>query len=143
MAGILQSKLPSGLYLISSHDEGRRAGLSSAHVDPTHIWERFGLTMDGFRADVAEKMKLELRAGMKVRLIRAIALRNGVSAKYQQAGYVKYTDLPASVKKKCKRIAGEQSQAKSGGGRGNQGCRADPGWNRVDSDKERLGCRWW
>lgn len=45
-------KLPSGLYLISSHDEGRRAGLSSAHVDPTHVWGRFGLTMDGFRADV-------------------------------------------------------------------------------------------
>ncbi len=109
-----QSKLPSGLYLISSHDEGRRAGLSSAHVDPTHIWERFGLTMDGFRADVAEKMKLELRAGMKVRLIRAIALRNGVSAKYQQAGYVKYTDLPASVKKKCKRIAGNRARLKAG-----------------------------
>lgn len=45
-------KLPSGLYLISSHDEGRRAGLSSAHVDPTHVWNRFSLTMDGFRADV-------------------------------------------------------------------------------------------
>lgn len=45
-------KLPSGLYLISSHDEGRRAGLSSAHVDPTHVWNRFGLTMDGFRAGV-------------------------------------------------------------------------------------------
>ncbi|WP_283680994.1 glucosaminidase domain-containing protein [Parablautia sp. Marseille-Q6255] len=47
-------KLPSGLYLISSHDEGRRAGLSSDHVDPTHVWGRFGLTMDGFRADVKE-----------------------------------------------------------------------------------------
>ena len=31
-------KLPSGLYLISSHNEGRLAGLSSAHVDPDHIW---------------------------------------------------------------------------------------------------------
>ena len=46
------AKLPSGLYLISSHDEGRRAGLSSDHVDPTHVWGRFGLTMNGFRADV-------------------------------------------------------------------------------------------
>lgn len=51
-----QAKLPSGLYLISSHDEGRKAGLSSAHVDPTHIWNRFGLTMDGFRKDVALAM---------------------------------------------------------------------------------------
>ncbi len=50
------AKLPSGLYLISSHDEGRRTGLSSAHVDPTHVWDRFGLTMDGFRADVKKAM---------------------------------------------------------------------------------------
>lgn len=46
------AKLPSGLYLISSHDEGRRAGLSSAHVDPTHVWDPLGLNMDGFRAAV-------------------------------------------------------------------------------------------
>lgn len=50
------AKLPSGLYLISSHDEGRQAGLSSAHVDPTHVWNRFGLTMDGFRAAVKSAM---------------------------------------------------------------------------------------
>lgn len=51
-----QAKLPSGLYLISSHDEGRRAGLSTAHVDPTHVWDRFGLNMDKFRADVVAAM---------------------------------------------------------------------------------------
>lgn len=49
-------KLPSGLYLISSHDEGRRAGLSSAHVDPTHVWGPLGLTMNQFRKDVALAM---------------------------------------------------------------------------------------
>jgi flagellum-specific peptidoglycan hydrolase FlgJ len=47
------SKLSNGMYLISSHNEGRIAGLSSAHVDPNHIWDRFGLTMDKFRKDVA------------------------------------------------------------------------------------------
>ena len=52
-----QAKLPSGLYLISSHDEGRRAGLSTAHVDPTHVWNRLGLSMDGFRADVKAAME--------------------------------------------------------------------------------------
>ena len=51
-----KAKLPSGLYLISSHDEGRRAGLSSAHVDPTHVWDRFGLSMDTFRQAVANAM---------------------------------------------------------------------------------------
>lgn len=49
-------KLPSGLYLISSHDEGRRAGLSTAHVDPTHVWDRFGLTMNTFRQAVVNAM---------------------------------------------------------------------------------------
>lgn len=52
-----KKKLPSGLFLISSHDEGRRAGLSSAHVDPTHVWDRFSLTMDGFRDDVAASLR--------------------------------------------------------------------------------------
>lgn len=51
------ARLDSGLYLISSHDEGRCLGLSSAHVDPTHIWPRFGLDMEKFRADVKECMK--------------------------------------------------------------------------------------
>ena len=32
------AKLSNGMYLISSHNEGRLAGLSSAHVDPDHVW---------------------------------------------------------------------------------------------------------
>lgn len=56
------AKLSSGLYLISSHDEGRRAGLSSAHVDPTHVWNPLGLTMDQFRKDVALAMTGEMPA---------------------------------------------------------------------------------
>lgn len=51
-----QEKMSNGLYRISSHDEGRRLGLSSGHVDPTHIWNRYGWTMDKFRADVAKAM---------------------------------------------------------------------------------------
>jgi flagellum-specific peptidoglycan hydrolase FlgJ len=45
-------KLDHGLYLISSHDEGRIAGVSSRHVDPTHIWSKFGLSMSTFRRAV-------------------------------------------------------------------------------------------
>ena len=45
-------KLGNGMYLISSHNEGRLAGLSSAHVDPDHVWSRFGLNMNGFRKAV-------------------------------------------------------------------------------------------
>ena len=51
-----EAKLPSGLYLISSHDEGRRAGLSTAHVDPSHLWPRVWLNMDTFRKSVKVAM---------------------------------------------------------------------------------------
>ena len=42
--------------VIISHAEGAARGVASRHADPTHLWRAFGLTMDGFRADVAAKM---------------------------------------------------------------------------------------
>lgn len=51
-----QEKMSNGLHRVYSHDEGRRLGLSTAHVDPTHIWNRYGWTMDKFRADVVKAM---------------------------------------------------------------------------------------
>ena len=42
--------------VIISHAEGAARGIASAHADPTHLWRAFGMTMDGFRADVAEAM---------------------------------------------------------------------------------------
>ena len=50
------AKLSNGLHLISSHDEGRRMGVSSAHVDPTHLWGPLGLSMNTFRQAVANAM---------------------------------------------------------------------------------------
>ncbi len=38
---------------IISHAEGYRQGIASNHGDPDHWWRYFGLTMAGFRADVA------------------------------------------------------------------------------------------
>lgn len=52
-----KGRLGNGLYVISSHDEGRKMGVSSAHVDPTHVWSRLGLTMEQFRKDVAAEMR--------------------------------------------------------------------------------------
>lgn len=69
------AKLPSGLYLISSHDEGRLAGLSSAHVDPTHVWTPLGLTMDGFRAAVKAAMNPKFKVGTKYVLLSNLAMR--------------------------------------------------------------------
>ena len=51
-----QEKMSNGLHRVYSHDEGRRLGLSSAHVDPTHIWDRYGWSMDQFRTDVKKAM---------------------------------------------------------------------------------------
>ena len=45
--------------VIISHAEGAARGIASAHADPTHLWRTFGLTMDGFRQDVAAKMAAE------------------------------------------------------------------------------------
>ena len=111
-----QAKLGNGMYVISSHAEGAAAGLSSNHADPAHIWSRFGLSMDGFRTDVAKMMRTEpgIKPGVKVRLAQDIAVRDGVSSKEQQAGYVKYTELSASAKKKAKRIAGNRAMVKKG-----------------------------
>ena len=39
----------------------------------------------------------------------------GVSTKSQQAGYVKYTQLAASAKKKCRRLSGNKAKLKKGG----------------------------
>lgn len=39
--------------VIISHAEGAARGVASHHADPAHLWRAFGLTMDGFRADVA------------------------------------------------------------------------------------------
>lgn len=42
--------------VIISHAEGAARGVASHHADPTHLWRAFGLTMDGFRHDVAAEM---------------------------------------------------------------------------------------
>lgn len=43
--------------VILSHSEGHARGSASGHSDPEHLWARFGLTMDGFRADVDALMQ--------------------------------------------------------------------------------------
>lgn len=42
--------------VIISHAEGRMRGVASAHADPAHLWNAFGLTMDMFRQDVYRAM---------------------------------------------------------------------------------------
>ena len=84
------AKLPNGMYLISSHNEGRLAGLSSAHVDPDHVWSRFGLTMDGFRKAV--KAAMDSEGG-------PYYVRKTFSNKESQIGSYTYID---NAKKACR-----------------------------------------
>lgn len=45
--------------VIVSHNEGYKRGIASGHSDPEHLWNQLGtgLTMNGFRQDVAKAMK--------------------------------------------------------------------------------------
>ena len=104
-----KAKLSNGMYLISSHKEGNLAGLSSNHGDPNHVWDRFGLTMDGFRNDVYKAMNLEfkIKPGMVLKTTQNIPLRTGVSTSKTKAGYVKYKTLKSDVaKQKCSKLTG-------------------------------------
>ena len=48
--------------IIVSHAEAYKRGSASNHGDPEHIWRMFGLSMDSFRATVAEKLQQEEEA---------------------------------------------------------------------------------
>lgn len=47
---------PLGKNVIISHNEGRLLGIATSHVDPDHLWAKYGYTMDGFRKAVKAKM---------------------------------------------------------------------------------------
>lgn len=91
------AKLPSGLYLISSHDEGRRAGLSSAHVDPEHIWPCFGLSMDQFRKDVKDAMGKSESVNIKGVQIGDSNVEAVSKVVYGEAGIIKSRDALVAV----------------------------------------------
>ena len=50
---------PMAPGVVVSHKEGAALGIASNHGDPKHWWDKFGVTMDGFRADVKKAMGQE------------------------------------------------------------------------------------
>ena len=42
--------------VVISHAEGYKRGIATNHGDVEHLWEKHGLTMDGFRNDIAAAM---------------------------------------------------------------------------------------
>lgn len=51
--------------VIISHSEGHKRGVASNHGDVEHIWRKFGLSMDLFRAAVAEAMRQDKEPAKK------------------------------------------------------------------------------
>ena len=47
---------PTSTDVIMSHSEGHKKGIASNHGDVEHIWNKYGLTMNQFRADVKKAM---------------------------------------------------------------------------------------
>ena len=107
-----QAKLKNRMYLISSHLEGNLAGLSSNHGDPDHVWARFGLTMDEFRADVAAAMSPpEFTKGAKYKMNIGLALRKSPS---RNAPFVMYRDIPLTKRHLFRNGAKGQAIIKKG-----------------------------
>ena len=48
---------PQADGVVLCHSEGYARGIASNHADVMHWWGRYGVSMDNFRRDVAEKMK--------------------------------------------------------------------------------------
>ena len=53
--------------VVIDHAEGARLGIASNHADTGHWWGEFGITMDDFRADVAEDLAAITRPLYRVR----------------------------------------------------------------------------
>lgn len=93
-------KLPNGLHRVYSHQEANKKGLASAHVDPAHIWSRFGLNMNEFRQDVSNTIKSfqepVYETGKRYRMTTSLSIRTEPRA---DAPLVMYNSIPATKRR--------------------------------------------
>ena len=79
---------PQADGVVLCHSEGYQRGIASNHADVMHWWGRYGVSMDNFRRDVAEKMKggehdlteQQVRAIVREELAAAQAARDKLPA---------------------------------------------------------------
>ena len=79
---------PQADGVVLCHSEGYTRGIASNHADVMHWWRKFGVSMDDFRRDVAEKMKggerdlteQEVRSIVREELAAAQAARDKLPA---------------------------------------------------------------
>ena len=74
--------------VIISHAEGAARGVASHHADPAHLWQAFGLTMDGFRHDVAA----------------ALAAKNTVEEDDDMIRYPRIGDMPSYYREEAAQL---------------------------------------
>lgn len=86
--------------VIISHAEGAARGVASHHADPTHLWRAYGLTMDGFRQDVAA----------------ALAAKNTVEEDEDMIRYHSIGDMPSYYREEAAQLV--DSGALQGGDNG-------------------------
>lgn len=73
---------PTADGVIISHSEGYKRGVASNHGDVEHIWNKFGLTMDGFRKAVKAKMaenKAKTEQDEAIEFCKQYGIMNGYS----------------------------------------------------------------
>lgn len=87
--------------VIISHAEGAARGIASAHADPTHLWRVFGLTMDGFRHDIAA----------------ALAAKNTYEEDEDMVRYATIDDVPGWARGTVKEMMDAGLISGTGGGR--------------------------
>lgn len=84
--------------VIISHKEGSARGIASAHADPEHLWTGLGTgyTMDGFRRDVAARLKQntikETSAEQAIDRLVSLGVLNSPTYWKQNLGSVPYLD---------------------------------------------------
>jgi hypothetical protein len=74
--------------VILSHSECYKRGIGTNHGDVEHIWNKFGLSMSKFRADVKEKMGKSTKPYLVKVSINDLNMRTGPATVYRRIGYI-------------------------------------------------------
>lgn len=117
--------------VIISHREGHARGIASNHGDPEHLWNKFGLTMDGFRAAVKAAVGGDAsgstptpeapgKGGSEAYLVRvtasALHIRKGPGTNYATVGQIKDKGVYTIVEEQPGTGASRWGRLKSGAG---------------------------
>ena len=94
--------------VVIDHAEGAELGIASNHADVDHWWSRFGVTMDDFRAGVAQLLQKEEEPSMTREEVTQM-VKQALGEDRKARNFQKLADVPgwaaATVQKLVKRDA--------------------------------------